>query len=114
MTGIRSFVWGVRDIPRAVDFWTQALNYRLREEPSDDWANLVPVDAAGPRFSLMLVSSDAPRRHHVDLDAEDMEAEADRMVAIGATRVADWKYEPDDNFIVLADPDGNTFCVVQS
>jgi len=113
MTGIRSLVWGVRDISRAVEFWTQALGYRLREEPSEDWANLVPTQGNGPRFALMLVSSDGPRRHHIDLNAEDIEAEAARMVALGATRVADWKYEPDDDFIVLADPEGNTFCVVQ-
>jgi hypothetical protein len=42
----------------------------------------------------------------------DQEAEAERLVQLGATRV-DWDGYPDDpDFIVLADPDGNLFCVV--
>lgn len=57
------------------------------------------------------VISDKPKRHHMDLFTRDQAAEVERLVALGATRV-DWRYEPNADYVVLADPDGNTFCVV--
>jgi catechol 2,3-dioxygenase-like lactoylglutathione lyase family enzyme len=113
MLTIASFVWGTRDIPTAVAFWTAALNYRPREEPDDDWATLVPTSGEGPRFSLMLVNSEGPRRHHLDLYADDVEAEIFRLESLGASRVLDWDYPHDADYVVLKDPDGNTFCVVE-
>ncbi len=57
---------------------------------------------------------DYPRLHfdlHV-ADTAEQEAEAARLVSLGASRVA-WDSYPDDpDFIVLADPDGNRFCIV--
>ncbi|PYE49921.1 VOC family protein [Deinococcus yavapaiensis] len=113
MLEIGSIVWGVRDVPRAVAFWTQALRYRPREAPSDDWAVLVPLDGHGPQLAIKLVTSEASthRRHHLDLYTPDQEAEVTRLVAIGAKRV-DWRYKPSADYVVLEDPDGNRFCVV--
>ena len=113
MLSIRSIVWGVTDIPRAVDFWTRALDYELREEASEDWASLRPKSGEGPRLSLMLVSSDRPRRHHLDLTADDQQAEVKRLVELGAFPVEDWDYEDDADYVVLEDPDGNTFCIIE-
>lgn len=47
---IGSVVWGVEDIPRAVAFWSAALNYKLKREMSHDWAILVPVDGEVERL----------------------------------------------------------------
>ncbi|MEF2277772.1 VOC family protein [Deinococcus sp. YIM 134068] len=112
MLTIGSIVWGVRDVPRAIAFWTQALNYRLRNEPDDDWAVLVPVEGPGVQLALDLVDSERARRHHLDLYADDGAAEVERLLSLGATRV-DWRYPPDADFVVLADTEGNPFCVVQ-
>ena len=109
---IGSIVWGVTDLPRAIAFWSAALNYRLRRDPDVDWAILEPVEGAGLQLSLKLVSSPAARRHHMDLFTEDASAEVERLLALGAQRV-EWQYEPDADYVVLADPDGNRFCVVQ-
>jgi len=111
---IGAVVWGVEDIGRSVRFWTEALGYRPREEPQDDWASLVPRDGSGVQLSLQLVSSRAEdrRRHHLDLYADDREAEVERLLGLGAGSV-DWDYEEDADYIVLSDPDGNLFCVVQ-
>jgi len=49
---------------------------------------------------------------HLDLYTNDKENEVERLVEIGATRYP-WRYRPNDDFIVLADPDDNLFCVVQ-
>lgn len=51
-------------------------------------------------------------RIHLDLYADNQEAEAERLISLGASRV-DWDLYPEDpDFVVLADPDGNRFCVV--
>ncbi|WP_138944805.1 VOC family protein [Plantibacter sp. M259] len=107
-------VWGVQDIDRSVAFWTRALDYVLRGEPQSDWASLVPRDGDGVQLSLMLVSSRAEdrRRHHLDLFTDDREAEVVRLLSLGAGSV-EWEYEEDADYVVLSDPDGNLFCVVQ-
>jgi hypothetical protein len=57
---------------------------------------------------------DRPRLH-LDLhvaDAEEQEAEVERLVSLGARRV-DWNAYPEDpDFVVLADTEGNLFCIV--
>lgn len=114
MIRIGSVVWGVQDVPRAIEFWCQALDYRPREEPSPDWAVLVPDGGEGPQMAISIVSSDAEshQRHHLDLYASDQRAEVERLLELGAKRV-DWCYAPGADYVVLADPDGNRFCVVQ-
>jgi predicted enzyme related to lactoylglutathione lyase len=50
-------------------------------------------------------------RVHVDLLADDVEAEAARIETLGGRRL--WaSNDPDDVFVVLADPEGNEFCVI--
>jgi hypothetical protein len=114
MLSIGSIVWGVRDVGRAVDFWTQALAYRPLREPSEDWAILVPLEGTGQRMSIKLVTSDPEthQRHHLDLYASDLAEEVRRLLSLGASRV-DWRYPKGADYAVLADADGNTFCVVQ-
>lgn len=51
-------------------------------------------------------------RHHLDLYAENQTQEVDRLLELGATRV-ERDYPSDADFVVLADPDGNRFCVIQ-
>lgn len=112
MLEIGAIVWGVTDIARAVGFWSQALHYRLKYPASEDWAVLVPENGPGIQLSLSLVSSPKPRRHHLDLFTHDQAAEVERLLALGATR-KEWRYPPNADYVVLQDPDGNPFCVVQ-
>jgi len=114
MLRIGSIVWGVRDVKRAIAFWSAALDYRPLREPSRDWAILVPVSGEGAQMAITQVSSSAQdhQRHHLDLYAADQAAEVDRLLALGASRV-EWRYPDEADYVVLADPDGNTFCVVQ-
>lgn len=110
---IGSIVWGVRDVARAVEFWTRALDYGVPHAPDETWAILAPREGGGLQLALSLVTSGHARRHHLDLYAADQAAEVERLVALGASRV-EWRYPPDADYVVLADPDGNTFCVVQA
>jgi predicted enzyme related to lactoylglutathione lyase len=110
---IRAIVWGVRDLHRGIAFWSEALNYKLSRAPDVDFAILVPKEGNGIQLSLnAAVTSAKPKRHHMDLFTDDQETEVERLLKLGAMRV-EWNYEPDADYVVLADPDGNTFCVVQ-
>ena len=113
MVEIGAIVWGVRDLDQAIKFWSEALNYKLSREPDFDFAILIPKEGEGIQLSLnAAVTSNKPKRHHIDLFTRDQAREVERLLKLGATRV-DWKYEYEADYVVLADPDGNTFCVVQ-
>jgi hypothetical protein len=78
---------------------------------------LVPANGAGTAIALQR-SQTPPEEHprlHIDLhvaDADEQEAKAARLASLGARR-ADWdSYPKDPDFIVLEDPDGNRFCIV--
>ncbi|MCW7946011.1 glyoxalase [Streptomyces hygroscopicus] len=120
MLSIGSVVLGVSDVRRAAAFWMRALGYVPRDGIEDDWVVLVPQGAAaGPRLSLGLSETPVQERPrvHLDLyagDAVDQAAEVERLVGLGARRV-DWDRYPDDaDFVVLADPEGNRFCVIDT
>lgn len=111
-------VLGVADVPRATAFWTAALNLEPTADwASDTWRTLALPDGSG--FVLALMRSESPvqahPRLHLDLFVDttaEQETEIDRLIGLGATRV-DWDlYPPDPDFVVLADPEGNAFCVV--
>ena len=85
MLDIGAVVWGVQDVPRSVDFWSKALNYRLKYPASEGWSILVPVQGSGIQLSLNKVSSPKARRHHLDLFTDDQEGEVERLLALGAT-----------------------------
>ena len=118
MLRVGVIVLGVSDVPRAARFWSEAVGYRLHEHGFGGWASVL-VQPSGRGTPIALQASRTPPedhpRLHLDLhvaDAAEQEAEAARLVALGATRV-DWDSYPDDpDFVVLADPDGNRFCIV--
>lgn len=111
---ILSIVWGVTHLDRAIAFWTAALNYKLKREPDVDFAILVPQSGEGMQLSLKLTNSKAPKRHHLDLIAQDQQTEVVRLIGLGATKFENWNYESGADYTVLLDPDGNSFCVVQA
>jgi catechol 2,3-dioxygenase-like lactoylglutathione lyase family enzyme len=107
---IGSVVMNVGDIGRAAEFWCGALGYRVRE--GSDGAKLVPQDGQGPALLL-----DRDDRMHLDLwaaNAEEQAAEVERLIGLGARRVEDWVYPDDADFVVLADTEGNLFCVIDA
>lgn len=109
---IGSIVWGVKDLEKAVEFWSEVLNYRLARPADEDWAMLVPKKGEGIQLSLNKISSNKARRHHMDLFTHNQKEEVDRLLKLGATK-AQWNYPKNADYVVLRDPDGNSFCVVQ-
>jgi catechol 2,3-dioxygenase-like lactoylglutathione lyase family enzyme len=112
-------VLGVTDRQRAEAFWCAALGYQVREEPYGGWARVLTPPPGGSGAVIALQVSQTPPedypRLHFDLHVsgiDEQAAEADRLAALGASRV-DWdSYPHDPDFVVLADPDGNRFCIV--
>ncbi|MEU4671550.1 VOC family protein [Amycolatopsis sp. NPDC023774] len=119
MLRVGSVVLGVSDVPRAAAFWTEALGDVPREEIEEDWVVLVPTEGTGTHLSLGLTETplQAHPRIHLDLyagDAAHQAAEVERLVSLGA-QIVDWDLYPDDaDFVVLADPDGNRFCIIDT
>jgi predicted enzyme related to lactoylglutathione lyase len=117
MIRVGSIVLRVDDLQRQAEFWAAALDYVPREDPSEgDFVLMRPRDGVGPNLSLDRVRSmvQVPPRIHLDLYAEDQAAEVDRLKTLGATEVHWDKRPPDADYIILADPEGNRFCVVDA
>ena len=106
---------------RAVAFWSEALSLEpvWFDEAENGFTILRPPSGEGTRVAIQQsdTAADPHPRHHVDLivdTAAEQSAEVDRLVSIGATLV-DWDLYPDDpDFVVLADTEGNRFCVVDA
>jgi catechol 2,3-dioxygenase-like lactoylglutathione lyase family enzyme len=114
MLRIGSIVLRVDDLEREAAFWEAALGYVRRPEDSNDFLLLRPRDGAGPNLSLDLhhAAPRVPPRIHLDLYADDQAAEVERLIGLGATAV-DWaRRPPEADYIILADPEGNRFCVI--
>jgi catechol 2,3-dioxygenase-like lactoylglutathione lyase family enzyme len=116
MIRIGSIVIRVDDLQRQLDFWTAALDYVPRRPPEDDFVVLGPRDGPGPNVSLDRVPAkvQVPPRIHLDLYSEQQTRDVDRLLRLGASRI-EWSKRPADaDYVILADPEGNRFCVVDT
>jgi catechol 2,3-dioxygenase-like lactoylglutathione lyase family enzyme len=113
---IGSIVIRCQEFQKMLAFWSEALRYAPREPATEDWVVLRDPGGRGPNVSLDRVPPEkrlkSRGRLHLDLYTAEQEAEVERLVALGARRYP-WRYGPGDDFVVLEDPDGNLFCVVQ-
>ncbi|EMF02604.1 VOC family protein [Streptomyces mobaraensis NBRC 13819 = DSM 40847] len=121
MVSIGSLVLGVDDMERAAGFWSRALGCVPRDGAVDaSFTVLVPsAGGSGVQLALMRSETAAERypRVHLDLyaaDAAEQAAEVERLVGLGAERVEWDRYPEDPDFVVLADPEGNRFCVIDT
>jgi catechol 2,3-dioxygenase-like lactoylglutathione lyase family enzyme len=113
-------VLGADDVDRAVAFWRDVFDYEVVTFPGsvNDFTILVPPDRVGTRIAVQRSVSavqDQPRVH-LDLvvdNAAEQAAEVGRLIRLGAARVP-WEYPDDADFVVLADTEGNRFCVVDA
>jgi predicted enzyme related to lactoylglutathione lyase len=100
--------------PRALArFWAQVLEQPILSE-EDDEVTVGADEYAFPGLCFVPVPEGKPvkNRLHIDLNPDDRDAEVDRLLALGATR-ADVGQAPDVTWVVLADPEGNEFCVLR-
>jgi catechol-2,3-dioxygenase len=110
---ITELVLDCTDPERLATFWGEVLGYEILGR-EDDWTEIGPPDK---RTTLLFLRNPDRKqqklRLHIDVTAtdRDQEAELDRLLAIGATQV-DISQGPDVSWHVLADPEGNEFCLL--
>ena len=103
------------DLPVLARFWAQALGWRvLSEQPREV---IIGPDANAPVGICFMPSPDdkiVKNRVHLDLtaSADERDAEIARLIGLGAQRV-DIGQTGEESWTVLADPEGNEFCVVR-
>ena len=118
--GLGQLFWVPRMLIALVAFWSGVFGYEVVPFPDSDdrFTILVPPDRAGTRIAVHRTQTPVQERPRVHLDlvvdsAQEQSSEVDRLVALGASRVA-WDYSDNPDFVVLADPEGNRFCIVDA
>jgi predicted enzyme related to lactoylglutathione lyase len=104
------------DLERAARFWTDVLGYVAEEPGGGPYQSLLPADGFGVEV-LLQRTADAKHgknRVHLDLRTRDLDAEVSRITALGASMLTDSPIvEGGWTWHMLADPDGNEFCVLR-
>ncbi|MGB5760133.1 MAG: VOC family protein [Acidimicrobiales bacterium] len=116
MTPTLELVLDCADPDRAAAFWAAALGYVIHGK-AKNYRSIVDPDGVGPK--LILQGVDEPKtvknRMHLDIHSPDIETEAARLVELGGVRLREEPFvEHGTAWILLADPDGNEFCVCQA
>jgi hypothetical protein len=107
------------DPARLAAFWQEALGWRRTHEDDDEVVleppQGSPEDGVSPDLLFLRVpeGKTVKNRLHLDLRPEDQAAEVSRLRALGATP-ADVGQGEDKTWVVLADPEGNEFCVLRA
>ena len=107
------------DPARLADFWEAVLGWRRTHEEPDEIVLEPPAgsaeDGVVPDLLILRVPEDkaGKNRIHLDLRPEDQAAEVARLEGLGARR-ADVGQGPDVTWVVMADPEGNEFCVLRA
>jgi predicted enzyme related to lactoylglutathione lyase len=98
-------------------WWAQALGWVILDDETEDAEQVVEIRSDPDTLPglLFLPVSDTrvvKNRLHLDFRPDDQQAEVDRLLALGAHRVDIGQGEA--SWVVLADPEGNEFCVLSS
>jgi hypothetical protein len=108
-----------RDPESLAAFWAAVLDYSVLGREEDGSVEIGPAEGFGgaaPTLVFGAVANPTPGkvRLHIDVNATDREqdAELERLLALGATR-ADVGQTGDEGWHVLADPEGNQFCLLK-
>src|SRR5262245_7364357 len=112
-----SVVVDCRDVASQARWWANALGWPIIYEAPEE-VIVAPPDERGPGLVFVPVpeGKQVKNRLHIDLapqPADNQAAEVDRLLELGATR-ADIGQGDDVSWVVLADPEGNEFCVLSS
>jgi hypothetical protein len=114
---IQCVVIDADDCERLARFWSQALGWRITYQSSNEWCIEPPegspeVDIAPDILFVRVPDRKTMKnRLHFDLRPADQQAHVRRLIELGASRVDIG--QPDDvTWVVMADPEGNEFCVL--
>jgi predicted enzyme related to lactoylglutathione lyase len=97
------------DLEGAAAFWSQALGLETQKSDDPDDAGYISLPDPRHGLSIAVQSVKHPSRVHIDIQADDLEAEAARLEKLGAKRIGKIK-----RWIVMEAPTGQRFCVVRA
>jgi hypothetical protein len=115
---IAQWTLDVQDLSLMSAFWSEALGYRPRRLSGSEIKLLPPQGASATALSVLLQQGGGPKtgknRAHPDLitPGGEVDAEVERLLGLGAKRV-DVGQSGTEPFVVLADPEGNEFCLIR-
>jgi predicted enzyme related to lactoylglutathione lyase len=98
------------DPARLARWWAEVLDYRITYEAADE-TSISGAAPPGLTFVPVPEAKSIKNRLHIDLNPDNQEAEVERLVNMGARRV-DVGQGGEVSWVVLADPEGNEFCVL--
>jgi predicted enzyme related to lactoylglutathione lyase len=96
------------DVDQAARFWSQALGYSLKQSASAEDTGYRLFDTPSDDLHIEVQKVEHPSRVHLDIEADDIEAEVKRLEKLGAKRVAQVR-----TWWVMEAPTGQRFCVVR-
>lgn len=108
-----------QDPEQLARFWLAALGWELSTEPQDDGEDEIfaPSDRNDAVRRLLFLkvpeTKKLKNRLHLDLRPDDQQAEIERLLTLGAA-YADVRQSDAESLVVLADPEGNEFCVLRA
>ena len=97
------------DLGAAADFWGQALGMEIRALPGEEGEKYVRLVDRNTELHIEVQKVEHPSRVHLDIEADDVEAEVRRLESLGAHRVAQVH-----TWWVMEAPTGQRFCVVRA
>jgi hypothetical protein len=97
------------DLGAAADFWGSALGMEIRTLPAEEGEKYVRLGHRSSELHIEVQKVDHPSRVHLDIESDDVEAEVQRLEALGARRVAQVH-----TWWVMEAPTGQRFCVVRT
>ena len=102
------------DLQLVATFWERALGYRRSFEDESEVALEFPDGSASTDLLILRVPDrkQVKNRLHLDLRPDNRDAEVERLLGLGAVRV-DIGQSGDESWVVMADPEGNEFCVLR-
>ena len=97
------------DLDAAADFWAQALGCTVaNRDAGDDTADYQMLGNTPGDLHIEVQKVDHPSRVHLDIESDDIDAEAERLEKLGAKKIAFVK-----RWWVMEAPSGHRFCVVR-
>ncbi|MFI9203263.1 VOC family protein [Streptomyces sp. NPDC053048] len=116
---ISELVLKCRDPEALARFWCEVLDFVVLGREAEGCIEIGPREGfGGPQPTIFLIRNDDPKnahdRLHIDVNAtdRDQDAELERLLKLGA-RPADVGQTGDESWHVLADPEGNEFCLLK-
>lgn len=96
------------DLDREAEFWSRALGAAPKRSGEPDEQNYLELETLPGEVMVLLQKVDHPSRVHLDIETDDIDAEAARLEKLGAKRIAHIK-----RWWVMEAPSGHRFCVVR-